>query len=207
MSEYALIIFVRNYEEKHLNKNLVQAVGVERAVEVYRGIGLDIKEIAESLRLNRFVYYSGSVPAQDETWDNVLYDRNTRSGESFAEAAADAFRDVFKQGFEKVVLVSDDAAELTPSSVDQAFEALDEVDVVVGPVKNGSVYALGLDQHDPELFESLAAKEGPLFEALIDTMIERRMIWHELPILSSPETPEDLDLLRIRKLQREVLSH
>ena len=59
----------------------------------------------------------------------------------------------FVEGARRVVVVGSDSPTLPLPYIDDAFSALDDADVVLGPAMDGGYYLIGLREPMPELFE------------------------------------------------------
>lgn len=65
-------------------------------------------------------------------------------GATFGEKLTNLFQDMFSAGYERVVVVGNDCAELTTADLDAAMRALDDHECVVGPAEDGGCYLIGL---------------------------------------------------------------
>lgn len=72
-------------------------------------------------------------------------------GERMSRAASEAF----KAGTRRVVFVGTDCPTLTGEDVVDAFDALGDADVVLGPAEDGGYWLIGLRQHAPVLFREI----------------------------------------------------
>lgn len=99
--------------------------------------------------------------------------------------------------FEKVVIVGTDAPGLTPSIIEEAFEAMERKDLVLGPSKDGGYYLIGLRRMIPEIFANIPWS-GP--EVLKRTLAHAPAdAAHLLPALFDVDVPGDLE-----RLEREI---
>lgn len=89
----------------------------------------------------------------------------------------------FAEGATRVVLIGTDCPALTGADVRDAFDALTELDVVLGPAEDGGYWLLGLRRPAPELFrdipwstpEALAATEAHARAAGLSVGLLRRL--------------------------------
>ena len=65
---------------------------------------------------------------------------------------ANAFADGFSRGYEKVVIIGTDLYGLQQKDLEDAFDTLDESEVVIGPAEDGGYYLLGMRSMRRELF-------------------------------------------------------
>jgi rSAM/selenodomain-associated transferase 2 len=66
-----------------------------------------------------------------------------------------AFQDSFRAGMAKVVIVGTDCPGLSEGPVQEAFLALEENDLVLGPANDGGYYLIGLRRPTEELFKGI----------------------------------------------------
>lgn len=65
-------------------------------------------------------------------------------GESFGQRLINLYQDLFAAGYERIVVVGNDCAELTAADLRVAIESLEEHQCVVGPAEDGGCYLIGL---------------------------------------------------------------
>jgi hypothetical protein len=103
-----------------------------------------------------------------------------------------AFKNAFQGGAPKVVLIGSDCAELTKDIIENAFQALEHSDVVIGPSFDGGYYLLGMSSFEPDLFENIAWSTPSVFEQTIAKAGQLHLSIAMLPRLNDIDTQEDL---------------
>ena len=103
--------------------------------------------------------------------DEDLFDENYRqelqSGKDLAEKMKNAFNDLKRSGFEKILLIGTDCPELNAEILNQAFDKLDEAEFVLGPAKDGGYYLIGLKENSDSLFENISWSTNEVLEQTI----------------------------------------
>lgn len=96
--------------------------------------------------------------AQESGVAVVWIDETKQQGATFAERYANAFQQLFDQGYENVVSIGNDSPELTATHISKAIKALAEKDLVFGPSEDGGVYLLGYSKNafDKKNFEKFS---------------------------------------------------
>ena len=91
-------------------------------------------------------------------------------GQSFGEKMANAFQDVFAQGFYNVIAVGNDCISLSALDIIYAADVLQKSKAVIGPTLDGGAYLIGLTQNsfDYEAFKNLAWQSSATFEHLFE---------------------------------------
>jgi rSAM/selenodomain-associated transferase 1 len=65
-------------------------------------------------------------------------------GESFSQRLRHGFQTLRERGYERIVVIGSDSPQLPAAWIREAFAALREDDVVIGPARDGGYYLLGL---------------------------------------------------------------
>ncbi len=150
-SDKALLIFTRNPEPGKCKTRLAATVGDDAALHIYKFLLRHTAEITETLRLDKFVYYSESLHTED-VWDDNRYTKRTQRGDDLGARMENAFAEVFASGYQKAVIIGSDLYDLSQADIETAFKKLNDHDLVVGPAKDGGYYLLGMKSLKPELF-------------------------------------------------------
>lgn len=108
-------------------------------------------------------------------------------GMKMATAARQAVDEQFK-----VLIIGSDCPELTTKHLLQASAALDEVDVVMGPVTDGGYYLIGMRRYDLHLFTDIPWSTAVVASETRQRVRELGWTIFELATLSDIDTPEDI---------------
>lgn len=78
-------------------------------------------------------------------------------GSTFGERFADAFRQIFERGYERVIAIGNDCPALVAADLRAAAQKLDQTSTVFGPASDGGAYLVALrqDAFDPAAFAAL----------------------------------------------------
>lgn len=126
---------------------------MDEAAELYRAFILDTLHLAQRTAVaSLFVAWTpddgraelvstlGCPGCPDDPDVNWLCQRGSHLGERLSNAFT-AFR---QDGWEKTVVLGGDSPLLPQDYIEEAFEALDRYDVVLGPADDGGYYLIGL---------------------------------------------------------------
>lgn len=69
-------------------------------------------------------------------------------GQSFGARLANAFEQIFKLGYERVISIGNDCPTLRPSDLVTAADQLDNHSMVIGPATDGGAYLIGMRRAD-----------------------------------------------------------
>lgn len=152
MRKSAIIIFIKNPDLGRVKKRLAKSLGDDRALEVYREMLEHTQLITKSLSTDKFLYYDRAIDKND-AWPNDIYIKKKQSGAIMANRINNAFKEVFKLGYEHVVIIGSDCLELDERIIRLAFRQLEHFDSVLGPTKDGGFYLLGMNQLYTDIFK------------------------------------------------------
>lgn len=109
---------------------------------------------------------------------------------SLGERMESAFHQIFAAGTSKAVIIGTDCPRLTSGILRQAFTALDDYPIVLGPALDGGYYLIGLNAPCPALFEGI---DWGTAAVLAQTLTRAQPLnVHQLPSLHDIDRPEDL---------------
>jgi len=166
MNKELLIIFTRNPELGKVKTRLAATVGNKIALDIYKFLLEHTRQISMELDVSRHLYYSEEIHTED-AWDNSLFNKRLQQGDDLGDRMKYAFQTGLKEGYEKVIIIGSDIYELDTTDLEDAFSALNQNEVVIGPAADGGYYLLGMRTLIPELFEN---KEWGSDSVLKDTL-------------------------------------
>ncbi len=103
-----------------------------------------------------------------------------------------AFDQLFKKGYEKVVIIGSDCPGLTTNHMEEAFVSLDHHDVVIGPAHDGGYYLLGMKELHPKLFENKNWSTASVFNDTMTTINMLELSCHQLEKLTDVDEEKDI---------------
>jgi rSAM/selenodomain-associated transferase 1 len=204
-----LVVFVKRPRAGEVKTRLARETGSEAAAVVYRAMAEHVLRATAPLdgTYDRVVSYA-PADAGDEirAWlpaETCLPQAEGDLGARMTHALASALA----SGASRAVLIGTDAPALGREHVLQAFAALRDVDLVLGPARDGGYYLVGLGAPRPALFEGIAWSTSSVCAATleraralglrhrllpelrdVDTLADVRAEWERLaPLLSGRE--------------------
>jgi uncharacterized protein len=210
-----LIVFVKRARPGEVKTRLAAGLGAEDAAALYRAMAEHVlRETAPGAggygRLVRFA----PADAGDEIARWLPADECSPQGEGDLGARmAHAFASAFAEGATRVVLIGTDAPALERAHVEQAFAALADHDVVIGPACDGGYYLVGLAASRPALFDGVAWSTPAVHAQTVERAQALGLRRFTLPELRDVDTLADLrhewkrlaPLLRGREALRQRL--
>lgn len=104
--------------------------------------------------------------------DVFFIDEGKQRGRTFGERYANAFQQIFDQGYTKVISIGNDTPDLTAETLRKSIEEIQCKDLVVGPSTDGGVYLLGLNcsLFNTDEFLDLPWLQDSLFDTLVKSV-------------------------------------
>ena len=153
MSKNLLIVFTRNPELGKVKTRLAKTVGNAIALKIYTFLLERTRDIAVQVSADKAIYYSVKV-RENDIWDANNFQKHQQVGEDLGIRMLHAFKNGFKAGYEKVMIIGSDLYDLTAETIENAFMALENNEVVIGPAEDGGYYLLGMNSLEEKVFKN-----------------------------------------------------
>jgi rSAM/selenodomain-associated transferase 2/rSAM/selenodomain-associated transferase 1 len=191
-----LIIFTRYPRPGGTKTRLNPGLGPEGAAALHRRMVEHTLGWARHLEsrggTSLEVCYDGAEEMLFQNWlGSDLFFRPQGSGDLGARMAR-AFDRAFGCGRERVILVGTDVPDLGENLVQEAFEALRDHDLVLGPAADGGYYLVGLRRPMPEIFSNIPWGTGEVLEKTLQAARYLGVRFFLTRTLQDVDRPEDL---------------
>lgn len=125
-------------------------------------------------------------------------DEEHQVGNTFGERFTNAFQQLFNAGYKRVIAIGNDHPGLSLQHIQQALEALNSHQHVLGPATDGGFYLMGIHY---EAFKSLPFRQLPWQQSYLQNAYREQCaaLSHStfrLPPLQDVDSPNDLRDLR-----------
>lgn len=199
MKTNALIIFTRNPKLGKVKTRLAKTIGDESALEIYKELLFHTMTQSQNLECHKFVFYDENIETND-IWLTTLFEKRLQFGANLGAKMQNAFQYILDLGYKNCVIIGSDVFELKTNHINEAFEKLENNDVIIGPAEDGGYYLLGLKKIIPSIFKN---KEWGSSTVLNDTLkdLENHQI-EFIETLNDIDTFEDLMESNYYKLQK-----
>ncbi len=194
MSREVLVIMARYPEEGRVKTRLAHALGSDVACRLYRAFLDDLAEKFGSLRRPLIWYYIPESSPFPQLFAHRFSCR-PQPGSFLQERMLRIFEDLFREGFERVVLIGSDVPHLPVHTIDEAFHALDDFDVVLRPSVDGGYHLVGLKSVQ-DLFSGIAMGNEGVLRDTIERAASMGLSVHCLSPSFDIDTGEDVNRLR-----------
>lgn len=185
----AILIFARVPELGRVKTRLAAEIGADAALAVY--MRLARHTVREALALAPGVairvHFTPPDAGDDGHWLGPEPTYLPQAEGDLGARLGRAFRDAFREGFTRVIVIGSDLPDLTTARLRHALAQLEHNEAVLGPSHDGGYYLLGLRRPMPEVFRDITWSTAAVFR---ETMERFRKVGVEPAIL---ETLRDVD--------------
>jgi len=194
MSSEAVIVFLRAPEKGRVKTRLSKSGNKTFVLKLYKGFVQDTLDALEKDQ-DKFLYFW--PPEKEDMVKNWLgndYTYSAQKGGGLGQRMANAFCDVFKKGYAKVILIGTDIPEICEDIITSAYEILQTKGAVIGPSRDGGYYLIGFQKQrfSKIIFNEIDWSTDTVLDQTLLAMKEMSIQYKMLPTLKDIDTPEDL---------------
>ena len=191
-----LIVFTRYPEPGKAKTRLIPTLGAEAAAAIHRQMTehtlAQAKPLQQQRSLSVEVWFAGGDRAQMQNWLGADRLYQPQPDGDLGDRMAKAFQTSFDNGVKAAIIIGTDCPELTDALLVEAFQALQQTDLVLGPATDGGYYLIGLRRLVPELFEAIAWSTDRVFQQTVDIASKLNLSLTTLLTLTDVDRPDDL---------------
>ena len=119
----------------------------------------------------------------------------TQVGKDLGERMRQALNDELSIA-DKAILIGTDCPQISCRLLQQAFELLNEVDLLLGPATDGGYYLIGLKKPQAQLFANITWGSENVLKQTLKTAERQKLKTLLLPQLTDIDTWEDIEKLK-----------
>ncbi len=190
----ALLVIARRPRAGQTKTRLTPPLSGKQAAQLYECFLRDTLNLARAVpAVSRFILYT--PPGEVDYFKQLAPDFEllAQVGHGLGERLDNALTHCLNHGFDQAVVMNSDGPTLPAAHLVQAFERLNQTDVVLGPSEDGGYYLIGLTQPRPRLLREI---EMSTPRVLRDTLVlaeQEKLEVALLPTWYDVDTIEDLD--------------
>lgn len=193
-----IILFGRYPVPGKTKTRLIPGLGPAGAAELQRRLTEKIletlKQVGTRIGNEIEVCLEGGTKAKAGRWlgKDLLYSQQAAG--DLGERMHAAFQEAFQQGCRRVVLLGTDIPGLKTRHLEEAFRALEDRDLVLGPSTDGGYWLMGLNRR-VNLFRNIRWGTGEVLEQTLAAAERLGLGFRQLDPLTDVDTEKDLRLL------------
>lgn len=185
-----LLIFIRNPKLGQVKTRLARTLGDAEALRIYHLLLEKTRMAVLDCPVERCLLYSDFV-AENDAWNPESFQKVVQQPGDLGERMEAAFQMAFETGSHKVAIIGSDCPELSGAVLQQAFDLLDTVDFVLGPVPDGGYYLLGMKAMEPSVFHHIEWSTETVRAKTLERINALGKTCALLPMLMDVDTEED----------------
>ena len=153
MKKDVVLVFQKNAILGQVKTRLASGMGELPALEIYKHL-VQLTYIAlEVVPVHVWTFFSDFIPEFTQPFVKKSF---VQHGQDLGDRMENAFARTFESGMDKVLLIGTDCPSLHSQDLLQAFDALTNSDLVLGPASDGGYYLIGMKSRAAFLFEGIA---------------------------------------------------
>ena len=188
MKKEVVLVFQKNEVLGKVKTRLAAGMGELRALEIYRQLVQMTYSALAEVPASIWTYFSDFIP---ETVNFPIAKSFAQEGQDLGERMAGAFARSFELGMDKVVLIGTDCPTLQSQHLNEAFEALTDSDLVLGPATDGGYYLIGMKRRADYLFEGISWSTSQVLTETLNVASQHGLTTTLLQELNDVDTSED----------------
>lgn len=186
-----LIIFVRHPELGKVKTRLAATIGNEATLTIYKKLLQHTFDISNAADCDKHVFYSTTV-VENDLWNGDRFFKDLQENSDLGSRMKAAFRKLFQKGYKRVCIIGSDCYELSANIIEDAFQRLDENDLVIGPAKDGGYYLLAMKEDVKNVFQNIEWSTEKVLKQTIEVAQQKGYSYSLLPELSDVDIIEDV---------------
>lgn len=190
-----LIIFCRYPVPGRTKTRIIPALGPAGAADLHRRLTektmATVREFASRRGIKVEVRFEGGSERKMCRWLGSGTIFSAQKPGVLGDRMHAAFLDAFKSGARRVVLLGTDVPKLRTTDLAQAFDALKEQDLVLGPSTDGGYWLIGL-KHPAQVFQSIDWGSETVLEQTVALAKRQDLAVHTLDSLTDIDTAKEL---------------
>lgn len=187
----ALLLFIKNPIAGKTKTRLAADVGDEMALKMYHVLTDWTREQATGLSgIHRYLWYSNEATTND-AWPAADFDKHVQVGPGLGERMEHALAHAFAAGHDRAVIIGSDCPGITTKYLEEAFSALDNNDIVIGPALDGGYTLLGMRSLQTSLLRDMEWSTESVLPVTLERAATAGLSVHKLMPLSDVDYLED----------------
>ena len=196
IAEQHLIIFTRYPEPGKTKTRLIPALGVEGAANLQRQMTeftlSKVKKMCKSTAISFEVRFADGNLQLMQSWLGTELNYQLQGKGDLGKRMENSFLDAFNQGAKKVVIIGIDCPGVNAQILSEAFEKLEDCDLLLGPAVDGGYYLISLKRVIGQLFTNIDWGTDQVLKQTVDIAKQLDLSVNYLQTLADVDRPEDL---------------
>ncbi len=195
MKDCCIIFFIKNPEKGKIKTRLAKDLNEEFVLDLYKCFVNDILSTLNNSKYDfKIFYYPPESLNKIKEWLGVHYSFVQQKGKDLGIKMKNAFIDVFKSNYNKVIIIGSDMPNISNKIFINSFNNLDSNDAVIGPSFDGGYYLLGFNKETflYKIFYNIKWSSSLVFNSTIDIFKKNNYKVSILNLMNDIDTISDL---------------
>jgi rSAM/selenodomain-associated transferase 1 len=195
-----LAVFAKYWAKGAVKTRLAAQIGDEAASRLYRAcVERTVNRFSSVADRRVLAYWPPETRAAFAPFEACGWELAPQSPGDLGARMRHFFEDAWRAGAKCAVLLGSDSPTLPLDYVQQAFAALQEIEVVLGPARDGGYYLVGAAGRTPPIFEGIAWSTPDVWPQTIARLDASQTPYAVLPEWYDVDEAHDL-----RRLHQEL---
>lgn len=198
-----VVVMIKYPRPGRVKTRLAAVLGEEHAAALYRCFVQDVLRTVDALDAHALLGIDPwAMRADFAAWLGTRHRFQPQVGPDLGARMDDAFQRAFAAGYKRVVLIGGDLPDLPGYLLMEAFQALDQNAVVLGPAHDGGFYLLGWTRRAfrPGLFALVPWSTSTVLATCRTALLQRGLSPRFLATWADVDNVADLRQLALRDL-------
>ncbi|MBF2027495.1 MAG: TIGR04282 family arsenosugar biosynthesis glycosyltransferase [Oscillatoriales cyanobacterium C42_A2020_001] len=191
-----LIVFTRYPEPGNAKTRLIPALGEEGAAMLSRQMTehtlRQVRSLQQQLSIAVEIRFAGGTIERMQQWLGQDWTYTPQGEGDLGDRLTRSLQTAFAGGIQQAIVIGTDCPELDSQQLREAFQALEQSPLVLGPANDGGYYLIGMNRFIPELFANIAWSTSTVLQQTLEIAKTLKIAIAQLPMLSDVDYPEDL---------------
>jgi len=187
-SKDCLVIFLKNPKLGNVKTRIAATLGDQKALDIYLEL-LDTTIINTADKgFETLLFFSENL----NDLSQYPYERRLQVSGDLGNKLKSAIDEVLNT-MDKCLIIGSDCPYINNEIILEAFQSLQDHDLVLGPTPDGGYYLIGLKQNEKSLFEDISWSTDSVFAQTISEAKNAKLSTYLLPILTDVDHASDWD--------------
>ena len=196
MTTETLIIYSRYPEPGKTKTRMIPALGAEGAANLQRKMTEHTLNTAKQLKsdrnINLEVHFAGGDKQLMSDWLGTDIKYVSQVVGDLGDKMQSSFQQAFDADNQRIVTIGIDCPDINLKILNNAFNALQQQELVLGVAEDGGYYLIGLNKPVPQLFNNINWGTDAVLKQTKAIADELNLNTHYLTTLPDVDRPEDL---------------
>lgn len=191
----AVVLFTRFPESGKVKTRLAKSIGEKNALDFYKVCCEHCFEETKKLgKTTKFAFITENKDiSKSKDWLGDDFRIEVQQGTDLGVKMQNAADKILRK-FDRIVILGTDIPDISSDIIQQAFEKLNEYDIVIGPSCDGGYYLIGMNKLHKMIFDDIEWSTERVLEQTITKIEKAGLTYALLPVLRDVDYFDDLKI-------------